>query len=90
MVNKISFKTNIFSDEMMDGLRSDFQPDRRILRMGWKKDSDGYIVNKIEAKMDGEEKKAKFNSVEFRATLYSYAVIMHYKLTGCMQSIAPF
>lgn len=71
MINKISLKTNVHSDEIMDGLKSTFQTDRRIWAMGWKKDDDGNIVITVEAEMDNEEIIAKFNSVGFKAVVCS-------------------
>jgi len=63
------FKTNVTSDETMDGLKSAFQSDRRIWVMGWEKDSDGYIIVTVEAEFDSAEMIAKFNQVGYTATL---------------------
>lgn len=71
MINKMSFKTNIHDDEIMNGLKSAFQADRRIWAMGWEKGANGYITVTVEAEFDSEEMIAKFNSVGYQASLLS-------------------
>lgn len=59
-INKMTFKTNITSEVVVDEIKSAFKSDKRIWSLNWETSSEGYILN-VEAELESSEIIAKIN-----------------------------